>query len=304
MALSNDYTVASVWRSAIFDFDKEASFPEFTRFEIINRAQALTQSVVADVVAESYMTNLYPVVANAGKYGVSGMSYTAATKILTATLNVAFASTDEGKFVVFREGANIYGATILTYVSGTSVVLFGNDLPAADIAVIDDVLVVATTPSGDVYDVSKARMLRYGTQERIKLFSSLTDKVEKLSDIGFEQFTTTASYNKNKIVWNLSGTSLFLKRGFGLSSYGTLTFRYPRLPFLCSLDTDFVDVLDGNMAQLLIAITRNLIARRIGKFDKERTDDIAFLIQAIYREFNREISLTSDAMKNKITGLV
>lgn len=302
MSLSNDYTAGDVWNDAIFDFkDAARQVPDFLRFHIMNRAQNLAQGLVADVVAESYLTDLTPVFDNTFKTGSSGMSYVAATKTLTATMSVAFASTDVGKWVSFHDASNEGGAgTIATYVSATVVTLAGDNLPAADIATVTSIHVVPTTPSGDTLDVSEARILRAGTQQRIKLLSTATNYMKSASDMELQQFYTSAPQNVNVILWNLVGVNIYLKKGSSLSTYGTLTFRYPRLPIQLALDADAMDVLDGSMMQLTICLTKMLIAKRLG-VQADYTQEIISDVQAIYRQFDREVKL--QVISKKLEGL-
>ncbi len=309
-SLSNDYTAIKTWREAVRELPDADNITFFDKFDVLNRAQAIAQGLVPDVVAESYMTDLVPVFDNTGKYGTAAMSYVVATRTLSVTMSTNFSSTDEGKWVDFRSGSTTYGGYIQTYISVGSVIIQGDNLPSIDIASTDisvvangSVTVLSTTPSGDTINISAARILRYGTQERIKLLSTATNYITLVSDIEYQQWITTADYNRLKIVWNLSGVAIYLKRGSGLSNYGTFTFRYPRLPNILSTDTDQMDVLDGTMIQLTIGITRNLIAKRLGAPEKSK-DDLAEMVQSIYRELTGEVKLTKDSVMSKINGLV
>lgn len=308
--LSNDYTAAKLWREAVREIPDVDNITTFDKFDILNRAQEIAQGLVADVVAESYMTDLTPVFDSASKvqsdYGGAGMTWTASTKTLVSPMTTNFASTDVGKLIVFSDASNnVYMGTIATYISTTSVTVTGDNLPSADIANVQGVFVANTTPSGDVVDISEARILRAGTQNRIKLLSTLTSNVEMVGDDELQKFRLiyyAAPHNKNKIVWNLVGVNIYLAKGSNLSNYGTLTFRYPRLPNKLSLDTDYMDVLDGSMMQLTICVTKNLIVKRLGEHQKyNNNEELASYIQAIYRQFGGEIEI-ADAAK-KLEGL-
>jgi len=303
-ALSNTYTTKQFFDNATREI-KEFSENDVVyneRYLLTDRASELTQGLVADVVAESYMQDGTPALST-GKYGSSAMSYVASTKVLTATMSTAFASTDVGKFVVFRTGETTYGGTILTFTSTTVVVLTGMSLPSTDIATVDDLIVLATPPSGDVIDISTVRMLRHGTQERVKLFSTATTTIEKVNDYDYDKFPTTAIYNKNKIIWNLTGASIYLKKGSSLASYGTFTLRYPRLPLPVTADSDKVDLLDGSMVQLGIGVLKTLIERRLG-IPETGKEELALLVQAVYREFTGEMKLTKEQAMSRLVGMV
>lgn len=300
MSLSNDYTVADVWREAVRDLKSPPDALKFERFNFINRAQHIAQGYVADVVAPRYRRVLVPVFSGASKVGSSGMSWTAATRTLTATMSVAFASTDVGKWVDFFDSTDLtvgYGGTIQTFVSTTSVIVQGDNLPASNIAAVSNLNVISTTPAGDSLDISAARVLWSAPKELIKLFSTATTYSRRAeSDEDFEQFQTAAPQNVNVIIWNPVGTNIYLNKGTSLSSYGTFNFYYPSLPNVLTLDADKMDVSDGTMMQLTIDITKNLISRRLNEPVKENNDELVALIQAVYRENSKEIS-RDEAMK-------
>ena len=304
-ALSNTYTVKKFVDHATREVqnfpENDAVFNE--RFLLTDRASEIAQGLVADVVAESYMQDAVPAVVT-GKYGSSGMSYTYATTTLNGTMSTAFDSTDVGKLVTFRTGETTYSATIQSYTSATAVVVRGFTLPSANITTVDDIIVVSTPPSGDVIDISTVRMLRNGTQQRIRVFSSETTTINDVNDYDYNKFPTTAIYNENKIIWCLVGNSINLKKGSSLSTYGTITFRYPRLPIPVTADTDMVDLLDGSMVQLGIAILRNLISKRIPNVKPVSNEELSELVQSIYREFNGEVKLTKEQAMSKIVGMV
>lgn len=298
--LSNDYTAAKVWREAVRELPNAINITSWDKFDVLNRAQQIAQGLVAEVVAPRYRKVLVPVFDGASKVGSSGMSWTAATKTLTATMSVAFASTDEGKWVDFFNSTDLtvgYGGIIDNYVSTTSVVLTGDNLPASDIAIVSNLNVLSTTPAGDVLDISAARVLWSAPKELMKLFSTATNYVRRAeSDEDFEQFQSASPQEANAIIWNPVGTSIYLDKGDSLSNYGTFKFHYPSLPTILTLDADYMDVLDGSMVQLTIAITKNLIARRIGEPKKQDNNELAMLMQAIFRENGKEIAL-DDAIK-------
>lgn len=303
-ALSTKYTVADFWKQAIFDIPegKASQLPDFTRYELINRVEEVVQGQFADVVAEAYMdyTTMVPD-PTAGKYYVSGASWDVDLMQLTATMDTNFTSADVGKFVVFNNGATVYCGTIISRQSNTVVTLQGDNLPAADIVTVTYVLVLNTLPSGDTLDVSSVKLLRYGNQLNLQLRSTLTNTVVNFPREGFPGFITTGK-NRNTIIWALVGTTLYLKKGDSLSTYGTLTLWYPRLPLTVSADTDNIDLLDGAMIQIGIVVLRNLIARRLDLPIDTDKEQLRELVVALYNSMKGSVS--KEELKSKVEALL
>jgi hypothetical protein len=265
MPLSNLYTAKTFWNAATREIKeyKQNDLVYNERFNLINMACQLTQGMVGDLVSEAYRRDTTAVLSTTGKYGTTGV-FTAATNTLVATMSSDLVSADIGNMIIMRTGTTVYIGTIVSRTNATTVVLSGDNLPAVNVAAFDTITMAGTSPTGTTLSISSLRLLRYGTQLDLQLLSTATNSVFVKASEGFSQWVTTANQNKNAIAWNLVGTNIFLKKGSSLTSYGTLTIRYPALPDLVTLDADYVDLIDGSMAQIGIVVLRTLLEKRLG----------------------------------------
>lgn len=302
MALSKLYTVNDVWREASLDIPKEQSIAHWEKFNLINRAQQSVQAEFAPLVAESYITETTAVFSTTGKYGTTG-TYTVATKTLVATMNTGFVSADIGNTIILRTGTTVYMGTIASRVSGTTVTLSGDNLPSIDQSSFDTITVAGTSPTGNVIDISSLRLLRYGNQLNIQLLSTATKFIYPKTKEDIERFRPTSQYSLDKIWWMMIGNKIYLVKGNSLSTYGTLTIRYPALPDQVALVTDYVDVLDGAMVQILIKTVRGMILRRLGEKPSQADEvEIQKNIANLYTSLQQE--LTIEQLKEKSEKLL
>lgn len=296
-ALSRIYTVKDFFDHATRDLK---NFPENNavyneRFVLVDRASMVAQALFADVVSEAYLDETTAVLSNTGKYSADTITYTLATKYLTmATVTGGnWSSTDEGNMVVFHDGTSVYVGRIAQRISNLVIKVSGDNLPTGDIASVDYVIMAATAPTGDVINLSSLRVLRYGSKLKLDVASDATTVVDSVTVSAYNKFRSTAQQNLNKIIWTTTGDYLNLKKGWSLGSYGTLTLRYSRLPIQVTADTDYVDLLDGAMAEIGIIILKNILADRVEgvQVDKEKDkESLNKLITALYRAQGGEIA--------------
>ncbi len=268
MPLSTLFTAKTFFRQATAEIRayQQNSKIFAQRFELMNNVQLAIQGQVSDIVAESYMTDTVPVLSTTGKYYSSGASWASSTSRLTATMDSSFSSTDVGNLVIFRYGADVYVGTIIQRISNTVVKLRGDNLPATDLATVNDVIMSATGVDGSsAIDISSLKMLRYANQVKLRLESTATKYVLSLDPVSFQKFQTGANNNLDKVAWMLQGNSLFVKMGTDLASAGTLKLWYPRLPDNVTADTDYMDLLDGPMIQIGILALKIAIQKRLGE---------------------------------------
>jgi len=302
MPLSNIYTVDDFWREAIRDINSDSVIAfNFEKYNLINRVCEITQGLMADVVSEAYMTDVTPILSTVGKYGTTG-SYVASTKILTATMNVDFSASDVGNMIILRSGTSVYVGTILSVTSPTVVKLYGDNLPTSNKSSFDTITVASTTLSSNVLDFSTAGVLRYGGQINVQLLSSVTPQVVAYSREGFTRWISSSPSNKNTIIWTIVGSAIHLSKGSSLTSYGTLTIRFPRLPYSVSISTDYIDMLDGSMMQVGISLLRSMIQKRMNIPVDVDKNLIADQISAVYRSLNGEIK--KEEILSKVESLV
>lgn len=274
------------------------------RIQDMNEAVRMVIGLFYDLLSTHYRKSYLPNVPTSGAYGVSGMSWVAATKRLTATMNRVFATSDEGSLISFRIGTSIYIATVLTRISDTVVVLDGT-LPAAD-NTVDSVLLGATGPVSDSVNLASLDMMRTGQQITVAVSSSLTTATSavrtKAATIEqLKNFRSSALENKNTIVFALVGSTLNLAKGASLSSYGTLTVFYPGMPVNITADTDSLDIPDGPAYELAVLQLEKVIRGRLGIKQPDLTKEIEGHIRSLYNTFQGEIS--AEVLKEKLTKL-
>jgi hypothetical protein len=303
MALSNIYTAKLFWNAATREIKayKQNDLVYNERFNLINQACLMTQGLVSDIVAEAYKKDTTAVLSTTGKYGTTG-TFTSATNALVATMSSSFSSADVGNMIILRTGTTVYIATIQSYVSATSVILYGDNLPSVDVASFDTITMAGTTPTGTTVSISSLRLLRFNSQLRLQLISTATENVNVELSESFPRWRTSASQNLNSIIWCLVGTNMFLNKGDSVSSYGTLTIRYPGLPDLVTLDTDYVDLIDGIMVVTGIMVLKTLIEKRLGVQVSNNGTTIVENVQAMYRSAGNEVS--KEIIKAKVESLL
>lgn len=301
MSLSNLYTVDAFWTEAVRDLGNVHNVLKFEKFNLVNRACQLAQGLMADVVSESYITDTVVMNSTTGKYGTTG-TFVAATGVLTATMDTGFSASDLGNMVILRSGTSVYVGTIHSRTSATVVTLTGDNLPTSDQASFNTITMATTTPSGTILDFSSVSMLRYGSQLNLQILSTSTDQVVCYPREGFNRWDNTLATNRNTIIYTIVGTSVRLDKGSSVSSYGTITFRYPRIPYTVSLTTEYVDLLDGSMVQVGIMLLRGMIQKRLSLPIDVDKNAIAEQIVAVYRSLNGEVK--KEEVESKIEGLL
>jgi hypothetical protein len=294
--------MADFWASGQVDLGIDGRF-DYQMAELCNRAQRITQGSFADIVAESYMDSVVPVVSpTSGNRLAATASWTAATSLLTATMAANFSSSDVGKFVVFNDGVSVYGGTILQFLTTTTVTLQGYGLPAGNIASLTYVLVLNTLPASNMIDISSVLLLRYGQQLNLQLQSTATEEVEVLKREAFARWQSGTENNKNSIAWTLVGNTIYLKKGSLLANYGTTTLWHPRLALLRVNPTDYMDLLDGAMMEIGVITLRGMIAKRANISYEADKQDLQQKIVSLYQQLGGAI--TKEKTEQVIEALV
>lgn len=287
--LSRDYTVNSVWREAVRDFPADQQIPHYMALDIVNRAQSAVAGQFYDLMSQFYMTDATFSVSAAGSYSTASGTYTLATATLSIAMSTNFSASDVGKMIVFRMSSDVYIATVKTYLTASSVIVDGASLPSSGGAVSYAIL-CPTSVTADYISIAAYRIMMTGQQVRMSIESSATSYVSSVSMDELRVWRSSAVQNKDRIVFSLSGEKIFLKKGTSLSSFGTLTIHYPRVPALMTAMTDYVDIPDGAATGLLISTVRSMVAPRIGIQLQDQTNDIAQKVQAMYSTFAQEAS--------------
>jgi hypothetical protein len=300
--LSRNYTAATIWREAVRDLSDVTDVPHWEKYNLINRAIQIISGQFYDLMAESYMTDTAINYATGGKYdaGTSG-TYTAATHLVTLNSpSASLTSADIEKLVVFRISTTIYVGKVLSVASTSTFVFDGDLFPATDGTIVNGSLsICSTVVLNDTVSLSGINIMRTGQNIRLDLASTTTNTVKAVSQRDLDTFRTGGS-NSKTIVWCLSGDSINLKKGDGLTSYGTMTLHYPRVPYSVSADTDYIDLPDGAATEIAIIYLRSLIQHRLG-VSEDNTAIIQRLISNLYQTFGQEV--TTEEVKDKAIAL-
>ena len=110
-------------------------------------------SLSAEVLSMRYIRRHIDLVvldspATSGKINLAPGTFTAATKTLTAAMNVAFTSADINKPFSFYDGAIVYDGYILSVTGATVIIAGGDALPSLNKAVVT--ILVSDSSPGDV----------------------------------------------------------------------------------------------------------------------------------------------------------
>lgn len=304
--LSRKYTAQMFFAEVVRDIpDQEAlaGLLDFEKYNLINRSVDLIAGLFYSLMSNAYMTPVTILPDTLGRYSASGTgSWTAATRTLTfATMNTSFGSGDVGKVCVFRVGSLVYIAQVESFVSATVITLSaGNNIPTAD-QTVDYVMLVSTTPTGNIISIADLPIMRLGSPIKLELESTASVTADAVSVSELRTFNSTAPKNVNRIVWAYSGEEILLAKGSSLTTYGTFTMRYPRVPVNVSALTTKVDIPDGPALELAIVKCRMLLANRLAIQVPDATQTIMALVSALYASFGKEIQM--EDMKEKVTAL-
>lgn len=304
MPISRRYTAKDLWREAARDVtgnSPDISVMNVERFAVINRVVLEVVGMFFALMKNEYLTPQVLVVDNTGDFNTASGSYTAATRTLAATMDAGFASTDVGKFIVFRDATSIYSGFIQTIISAGSVTLAESmNLPAVNIATVVQIMMIHSVPDTDEIDISTLNIFKSGAaQVTIILVSTATRDVYAVDMDELNDFRPTAEKNLTKIVFHVSNDKVRMKKG--VSSYGTLLLYYPRIPIAVTADTEYVDLPDGAPMTLAIMLVKRIIAQRTGLKGFYNPADMQALVYDIYRQYDTIVS--TEEIKDKVKAL-
>jgi hypothetical protein len=307
MALSRNWTYADFWRSAYVDdaFDPNNAV-WFLRHKLMDEAIEFTATLFYDLMGIRYLTDVTIVPDTTGRYSASSTgTFTAATKTVTfVNMNTNFGSGDPGKIMMFRVGALVYVCRVTAFVDADNVTVDGNNLPSTN-QTIDYILLASTPPTGVGSYISTwigdLKIMSVGQQIRTFLESSSTVNVDNVDITAVINYRSSADANKNRLVWALSGENILLAKGSSLSTYGTLTLRYPRVPYVWTADTDYIDLPDGAPVNIAILKLKSMVQDRMGRQKTDYSPQLEGLIQTLYRTFGGEAS--AEVLREKIKAL-
>lgn len=221
---------------------------------------------------------------------VTGANFTASTNTISgASMSVALSSsTHTGWLVLFEKSGNVYAGTVSQVLTTTSFVVSGNNLPSSNLTNLTNILLCATTPSGNSATLTGLRMMRTGQDIKVQLESTATSQIEFTNEQGI--YTFRSGSKSNAIIFAISGDQLLLGKGLNITSYQTLTLRYPRSPIRVTQDSSPMDVPDGVAIQLVIMKLRQLIANMEKVEIPDETPRYIALVQQLYQTFGQAVA--------------
>jgi hypothetical protein len=298
MAQSKDVTASNIWHDAVRDLGTIGDVSRYDRFDLINRAVKTVSGQFYDLMSQSYMTDAVISASTSSVYdtGSTG-TYIAATHTLalqTPSANITTA--DIGKLVVFRIGSTVYTGTVLSIISTSSFTINSDSYPAGN----GTLAMVTILGTSNTISLANLRIMRTGANIRLELTTTSTATVRVVSQRDYDTFSTTGG-NIKTIVWCFSGDTIKLKKGDGLSSYGTITLHYPRVPDLVTSDASGIDLPDGAAIEIAIIYLRGLIQRRLNFPIENNEATIQQLVANMYQTFGQEVS--AEVVKDKVLAL-
>jgi hypothetical protein len=123
------------------------------------------ETVVVRYVMEHTDIAVLTTAAGNGNFNTAQGTYTAATRVLAATMNANFVAGDVNKRVMFRSATVVYEGRIESRTGNGTVVLVGDGLPAGDVAAVIDVMVSDVSP--EVTDIKLGAYLDGEVVERM-----------------------------------------------------------------------------------------------------------------------------------------
>jgi len=302
MALSRRWTVAKLMDHAMAQANVQDQVAYAQRHDLVNLVMQRVVDQFYSLMVQAYMTPAILTPDTTAKYATDATSsFTAATRTLTAAdISSNFVAGDVGKIIVWRKSTTVSIGYIESITSTLAVVVVGDNLPSSDQATIDDVLVVPTAPSENYVSLTGLTLMRMGMPIKLEMESSVATAIEPVSLEGYRNFRTAAPQNRNKIVWAYDGDQILLKKGASLSTYGTLTLRYPRVPTLVVADSDYIDLPDGVAIVLALELLKRELLRRFKNLEPN-LEDLRAIVQDMFRTFQGAVQ--TEEIDEKVKAL-
>jgi hypothetical protein len=151
-------------------------------------------------------------------------------------------------------------------------------------------MIAGRTPLNGSINLANLRIMRTGQNIKLELKSTEATTVKVATMREIDTFPTTAAQNATTILWALRGETITMVYGSSLTTGGTITLRYPRVPNLPTANTDMVDLPDGAPIELAIIYLKTLISKRLDIAPDPNDDQrIQTIIASLIRTFGGEI---------------
>lgn len=251
MALSKSYTLSIIESHlrVLVDEIAPSKILSDTIIAIVNKntldiAEMLNGASIPDYGSTSVLTDAS---ANVATPIVTNSSYVNSTKRITDTNNHGLTSSDIGKRVPFYAAAGIN-----TYIGVATVVsIISTTIFEIDVAIGEDIT------SGNLYykvlSAHSAAFLNLSglkVDKVVKVVDSVNGLLSERADLTFEGLANNNQMTRG-VFYNHFGEYLYLYKGSNISSWGTLTVYYYRLPTLVTQTTDYIDMKDKYIPLLI-----------------------------------------------------
>lgn len=157
--------------------------------------------------------------------------------------------------------------------------------------------------------ISNLRIMHSGQELRLKLWSTLDDgnKV-RFVPCTYEElvsFRSCPQYRK-KIMYSHEGDFIELAKGTSVDADygGNVSILYPSVPIKALNDSTYIDLPDGIPTQLVLVTLEMGIVRRFDMQKRDRSQEVAGLLSALYNQFGVTMNLTKDDQEKKVRAVI
>lgn len=284
MALNHYYTLSKI-RSLLRELVNELgvnNIQDTTILEIINAntfdiAEQLNGSLAPDYGSTSELSDA---ATHHSETNVLMTSYTDATKTIVKAGH-GFTTADIGRRIILHsEIPGSAGISRIAGITSTSAFTIEHAL-GATIAAGASHYYVLSRQSTTSLSLSALKV-----DKIIKLVDATNGLVAERKDLAFENLAGIDQYD-NSVFYNHIGETLYLFKGANVTSWGTLTLHYYRLPNAVTADTDYIDLKEKYIKLLLGACKLDIYELAQKQAPKELTQSVESKTAAI-RQTNLE----------------
>ena len=291
MSLSKSYTAFQMWSEATQDVRVGVNSSIYVdRLNLINSCVDATFNTLQPLMIKSYQRSAVITKSYVDKRDVGGSAtFNPTTNILHCpAISTGFTVGDVGRYLVgVQAGTASWFGTVVSVIGSNDIVISANS-PIASTVTLLYVFLPPTTINDDIVNLAGLRINRVIAPVNITLESSLSTTVRPETVDGLKSFNVNSDQNRKTIVFALEGETLLLRKGYSLTSYGTLTMHYPAMPTPVTSNNSMVDLPDGSSITLAITALRAKIQKRIGQ-PVNVTQEIQSIVASLFQSLTPEL---------------
>jgi len=256
---------------------QDATIMEIVNANVFDIAEQLNGSLAPDYSVTATLTDAATHYSDAE---VLMDSYVNATKTVTKTAH-GLTTADIGRRVILHSEIPGYaGVSTIASVPSTSTFTIA-DTQHASLSGGAAYYFVLSRHTSTYLDLSALKI-----DKIVKLVDSVKGLVAEKKDLAFENLTNIDDYD-NSVFYNHLGESLYLFKGANVSTWGTLTLHYYRLPNAVTADADYIDLKEKYIKLLLGSCKLDIYELAQKQAPKELTQSVESKTAAI-RQTNLE----------------